>query len=587
MSSLTQTLTQLNAQISSQSTDAAYFRPNPGGQERFNKTQARVIILSGGNSSGKTYTGLMKCAHHIIPEKDTEGNNTGFTIHPHRRIRLKPGGIEGWISSWSEKTQRSNMKPLIDKILGPYEKSQKVVGGVRQESIFDTGRIIYKWQTQGVDGYKGDKVDFAHLDEPHKPIIFNETKSRLIARKGTMWNTATFVSGDQYTDLQLSDIMWMEEEIIAPYLRDPDKFLPFMEVIFVSTEENKDHIDMQFVESIFAGLSLEERTTRLTGHILSHLDRCCFSEDRLSVISEYHRNHPDEAAPRYCDLEYENGDVIPAERSIKYFPTKPKGEFIVKIWRMPVTSVAGVIPPEYFIGVDAAEGKHGGDYTAVSVIRGDTGEEVAALHGHISEIELARQLYLLGLLYRGQGDKLPMLGIEVNNIGKTTISYLINGNKDLDIPKYGVGRLYHRPRPGDMERGVSFIGTEPGWLTTHRSRHYLITAMRRIIIDACEMIDRDDYCPIKDVDFITEARGFVLNKNGRYEGRFGVTHDDRIFARAIAEMVKDQYGRKSSPVLTKKDESDDFYRVDLVTGQITFNIMHARQKAAAAKRIYL
>ena len=587
MPSFTQELAALNSIMESGVTDVSQFVPNDGGQQRFIETLAHEIIFAGANSCGKTYSGLIKCAHHILPEKDVDGKNTGFTIHPHRRIRLKPNGIEGWVSSWSEKTQRSNMKPLIDRILGPYEIDKKVVGGVRQESHFETGRIIYKWQTQNVSGYTGDKMDFIHMDEPHRPVLYNEALARLPARRGTMWTTATFVAGDHYSDTQLADVIWMQETYVSPFLRSPEAFLPFTEVIFASTAENKGYIDIDFIEKLFARMSQDERTTRLTGHIISHFGQCLFDEDRLISLIDYLQTHPEQSTPRYCELEYENGEVIPVDVVRDSFPEKPKGEYIVKIWQMPLDR-SGLLTPKYYIGVDAAEGKRSGDYTAVSIIRGDTGEEVAALHGHISEVELAKQLWLLGTLYRDAEDKLPFLGIEVNNIGKTTCSYLLTGNRELGIPKYGASRLYRRPRPGDLERGVAFIGTEPGWLTTARSRHYLLTAMRRIVIEACDSVERQDYSTIKDLGLLAEARWFVLSSNGKYEAKGSISHDDRLFARAIAEMVKDQYGGKKRPVEGLEEASKDFYTVDMGTGRVTYNMDNVRPKKDTGKRaLYL
>ena len=58
------------------------YEPQGYGQTRFAKTKAHIIFLMGGNDSGKTFSALMKVAHHIIPAKDINGNYTGYTIHP-------------------------------------------------------------------------------------------------------------------------------------------------------------------------------------------------------------------------------------------------------------------------------------------------------------------------------------------------------------------------------------------------------------------------------------------------------------------------------------------------------------------------
>jgi len=568
-------MAEVAAQASISGTRVEEFRPNAGGQELFARSNAHEIILSGANSSGKTYCGLMMCAWHILPEKDTLGNPTGYTIHPHRRIRVPSHGIEGWVSSWSEGVQRSNIKPVYDKILAPYETHQKYENGVRKWADFETGRIIFKWQTMGVDAYKGDKENFIHMDEPHKPALYNEAKARLIARKGTMWTTATFVVDETYTDLQIGDVLWMQEKIIDPWLEDRTKF-PITDVIFLSADENKGYIDVDFMRKLFSNMSLEEQTTRLTGRLVTHFGQCCFDTDKLKALADYLRTNPRVSAPMYGHLEWDYDERVEGEEdrwgvvfsrdtnNRETFPHKPKGEFIIKIWQHPIEKGTAFIRPEYFMGCDAAEGKRGGDYTAVSVVRGDTGEEVAALHGHLSEIELAQQLQLLGRYYEAKDGRNAKLAIEVNNIGKATQSYLINGLEEQGIHKYGMDRLYHRPSAEKMQRGNKILGTVPGWYTSSATRDFVLTAMRRILLDGYNSLfdpppDTDPYAVVKDVGIVEEARWFQLSKAGKYEARAGVSHDDRLFARALAEICRNQYGYKtqrlpspSKPELTDK-----------------------------------
>jgi len=568
-------MAEVAAQASITGTRVEEFRPNPGGQELFARSEAHEIILSGANSSGKTYCGLMMCAWHLLPEKDTLGNPTGFTIHPHRRIRVPSHGVEGWISSWSEGVQRSNIQPVYNKILAPFETNQKYESGVRKWADFETGRIIFKWQTMGTDAYKGDKENFIHMDEPHKPALYNEAKARLIARKGTMWTTATFVVDETYTDLQISDVLWMQEKIIDPWLEDKTKF-PITDVIFLSADENKGYIDVDFMKKLFANMSLEEQTTRLTGRLVTHFGQCCFDTEKLKALADYLRTSPRVSTPMYGHLEWDYDERIEGEEDRwdvvfnhtgrETFPHKPKGEFAIKVWQHPIEKNTPFIRPEYFIGVDAAEGKSGGDYSAASVVRGDTGEEVAALHGHLSEIELAQQLQLLGRYYETKDGRNAKLAIEVNNIGKATQSYLINGLEEQGIHKYGMDRLYHRPSADKMQRGNKILGTLPGWYTSSATRDFVLSAMRRVLLDGYNALfepapDTAPYATVKDVGIVEEARWFQLSKAGKYEARGGVSHDDRLFARALAEICRNQYGYKTQVIRPKRDgiETNDKY----------------------------
>jgi hypothetical protein len=597
-------LSQIAAGFGRNETRVTRFRPNPGGQEVLMACPKHEIIVSGANACGKTYCGIMLCAWHIIEEKDKLGNPTGYTIHPHLRLRVPRSGIEGWISSYSEKVQHSNIKAVYDKILGPYENQgnckTKTEGGVRHWAEFPGGRILFKWQTRGVQGYQGDKVNFAHLDEPHKPNIYNETKLRLPNKGGYMWNTATYVMNEQYTDLQLSDVMWMQKEIIQKWIREPDKekVYPETQVIFIGMAENAAYTDFDLALALTANMGEEERDTRLYGKIVGHIGTCWFDREKLGTITSYLRANPEVAVPQYGHLFYDydesNDDwKIVFNEDIRDFPDNPKDEFCIKIWQHPIGKNTPFIRPEYFIGVDAAEGKRGGDYTAVCVIRGDTGEEVAALHGHLSEIELARQLYMLGMYYCTSDYEPAMLGIEINGIGKATLSYCINGLPTQNIPPYGISRLYHRPSATDMERGVGFISNDPGWYTNPRTRPMLTAAMREIILRAYEGIadPRDGQEPfsiIKDIYLVdSEAQNFVLSKRGRYEAREGVDHDDRLFARAIAEMVKNQYSTSLRETPSMKHASTDKFIVDLNTVSISMNDAVLRPPKRQAQRLFI
>jgi len=564
-------LNQAANAVSLQGTRVGQFIPNPGGQERFMSSRKHEIILSGGNDSGKTYCGIMRCTHHLLPEKDKYDKPTGFTINPYIKIRIPRDGIEGWISSYSDKVQHSNIKSVYDKVLGPFETNKKVEGGTRHWSEFESGRIFFKWQTRGVKGYQGDKIDFAHLDEPHKPIIYNETRMRLPDRSGYMWNTATFVMDEQYTELEMADVMWVQETI-QNWMEDRDRY-PEMDVIFVSMKENGEYNNYELGVALAQAMSEAERATRLDGTIVTHFGQCCFDREKLMVIAEHIRQNPERYQPQYGYLIYDLDEKqdewkVVFDDGPTFFHDRPKGEWVLKIWEHPISTDSPLTQPSYHIGADCAEGSRGGDYTAVSVIREDTGEEVAALHGHISEIELAQELYKLGTYYRDPGGKRAMLAIETNGIGKAVSSYLVNGHQDstgsMNIRPYGLDRLYHRPPPNNMERGVHIVGNIPGWYTSSRTRDYLLTDMRRALLEAYEGIANPNpktgpFSTIKDAGLVDEARWFVLNKQGKYEGKAGVSNDDRLFARAIAEECRKQYGSRRSSLL---DESKAFVSED-------------------------
>jgi len=82
------TIAQIVSNLGASDTIVSEFVPNAGGQERLFRSQASEIFFCGGNDAGKTFCGLIMCAYYLLPEYDENGKPTGFTIHPHRKIRI-------------------------------------------------------------------------------------------------------------------------------------------------------------------------------------------------------------------------------------------------------------------------------------------------------------------------------------------------------------------------------------------------------------------------------------------------------------------------------------------------------------------
>lgn len=519
----------------------AEFQPQGPGQTDFVESQKHIIFLMGGNDSGKTFCGMMKVAHHIIPEKDINGNYTGFTIHPHRRIRIPPNGIEGWVSTYSEKTQISNMRPVYNRILEPYELDCQKESGARRYADFDKGgRIYFKWQTRGPQDYTGDKVDFAYLDEPHKKGRINETIARLVNREGTFWNCATLVTDEDTPDIDMADIQWLQEEVINKVLEDPKKY-PEHHIVYANMADNP-FSRPEFANKIFAHMSESERRVRMTGQLIGYSRRCLFDQAALMDVGKFLRGHPEIATPEYCTLHIDENvkdpapeDIYPVLSAVQDFPDKPRGDWIIKIWEHPLDRDQ-LDRPRYFIGCDSSEGASGGDYTS-AYVKKKSGQVVAALHGHITEIELARQLWLLGYYYADREGRPAHLAIEVNiGAGNVTSTFLITGHSELGINKYDNIRIYKRPEERDIERGFYRLGTKPGWYTSARTRRYLLANMRKAIGATYDAIQAGDPPFIPDRLLFEEARRFILQSDGKkYAATPGVSNDDCLFASAIAD----------------------------------------------------
>lgn len=563
------------------------FRPNPGGQELFFASDAHELIFAGGNSSGKTYCGVVMCGYHILPEIDIHGNKTGKTLHPHLDLRIRSGGRHGWISTFSQETQRDTIQENFDKLLGPYTEHVYMEKDVYRHALFpDGGTIGFKWQKQGKSGYRGAKKDFIYCDEPHEEAIYNEAKMRTVRTDGYIWTCMTPVI-DPSSPLASKDVLWMKDKLVDPWLREPEKF-PLREIIMVDVEENKRYVNIDFILSTLQGMSAEEYQIRKSGLWVDFGGRACFNREMLNELEIYLQD-TDEAHPEYGHLEYdqmrnEDWKVVFIDSRRDFFPVKPEAEWIIKIWEHPVPDSGIQRRPEYFIAADVAEGVAGGDFTSVYVARGDTRRVVAALHGHLTELELAKQLNLLGQYY-GTGSpayKNARLAIEVRNFGKTTINFLITGQPEYGVQKYGMDRLYHMPNKADLQRGIVF-GAKPGWDTNSSTRGYVIGAMRRALLDALRTAQNPEMlCSMPDLGIIREGKAFLMSKRGKYEALIG-ENDDRLFSLGILRLMMDCYLGESDSVdddLDLPDVADDEHYYYDKEGNVRFNFFGAWKQAS-------
>lgn len=532
-----------------------YFEENAGGEELFFRTAAHEIILSGGNSSGKSLCGIVRGCYHTIPEKDKYGKMTGKTIHPYLDIRIPTAGVEGWISTWSQDTQRDTLRTLMEKYMKPYfSRPPDVSDGVYKRLYFEGNSWVnMKWQTQGVEAYRGPKKNWIFMDEPHKEMIYKETRARLFRSGGYMWTCMTPIV-DMNDPLKSQDVIWMRDEIVEPWERDPDKF-PLRHVIYMDVSENSRYVDIDFIEKTLAGMSSVEQAIRRSGSFLMFTGRHCFDQAIVMKLRTYLIEHPEESEPQYGHLEYDSAEgddwkVKFIRDKREYFPDNPSGEYVLKIWEEPVPEDGLQLSPGYTITVDVAEGKPGGDYTSVYVFRDDNRRIVAGLHGHISEEVLARELWLLGNYYNDTGPNYrpALMVIEVRTYGAATQKYLLVGNTELNIPKYPGDRFYYRPTPADLAMGKKYAYA-PGWDTNSATRKFVVTGMREMLMRAYASIAKGNKCTIPDIGCIKEATGFVQNKKGRFEGN----PDDRLFCLGIANNVLD---KPHNPMILSSQEPE-------------------------------
>lgn len=525
------------------------YQPNAGGQDQFAHSKKHQIILSGANDSGKTYSGMMMDAWHLIPEIDELGNETGYTIHPNLRIKLDPAGILGWISSYSQDVQLDTIHPQYEKIFRPYVHKEYREEGVlhwfeTKSPAGSTGFVNFKWQTQGWEAYRGAKVNFIHLDEPHAEAIYNECVARLFDKEGYMWTTMTPIVDPKVSPSRIRDVIWMVKRLVEPYFRNKAKF-PELEIIFIDLEENAAYVNTQFAKDMLAGVSEDEYIIRTKGRFLIIMGMTAFNERRLDRLHFYQSDNPELSIPEYGYLHYNvegtdhNEDVYFEELDQEDYPDDPEndGEYIVRIWQRPIKEQLGIVP-DYHIGADLSEGKQGGDPMCAYVKRADTRQIVASVAGYLDAEEAAKQLNLLGRYYRSADGSLAKLALEVNNPGPS-MSYLLNGSSELGIKKYDAISLYQRPTTDNLALGLHIPSPHYGWLTTRGNRHYLVGQGRGLLARAMDQIERRGPLLIPDSGWVSEARTFVKDNRGKFKAAEGF-HDDRIIASGIADMSIEQ-----------------------------------------------
>ena len=561
--------------------------PNGPGQEAFFKSKNHYLWVLGGNHSGKTYGGIMRAAMHTLPEKDKYGKPTGFTINPYQRIRVPAGGVLGWISTFSSHVQKTAVQILVDEIFGPYinPNSIKTDDGAYQEFAVESGKVLFRWQQQGVQSYTYGKCDWIMLDEPHDIQIYNECKSRVAMRSGYLWLAMTGVvdPNDPEAWKKLRYLKWMNDfYMIWAQMTDEQREIAFpdFEIFFLPVRENRflTEQNLKSIEDAYATMGDTERQTRLTGALVVYLGQSLITKDTLERLSGYIVRNPEKTVPEYGQLEFDTREKN-EQFKIMFTPTHeefadtPTAEWIIKIWQHPVRGILGV-SPGYVIGVDAAGGGKGGDYTSAYVLRTDTGEIVAALHGHIDERELSKQLFLLGYYYADAVRNPALLSIEVTHYGKTTQALLMEGIKDFDMATYPREWLYRMPNADMLSKGVYIpsFSSSYGWYTsggTMGTRAYLITTLREYFKKASDSLP--NICLIPDKGLIDEARVFISKEKGKYEAA-PTYSDDRIMSYAIALMAMKQVTFINEPILvtqTTYNPNKSFFTVE--DGEI---IMH-------------
>lgn len=200
----------------------------------------------------------------------------------------------------------------------------------------------------------------------------------------------------------------------------------------------------------------------------------------------------------------------------------------IKFWELPQPRM------EYYVGVDCARGQDmkrpdaaPGDFAAITVWNGSTGEQAAEFCDRIDPSKIADLVDKLGRFYRTpqiSPNHCAMLNIEVNaNLGAECQRLL------RDRYAYPVWR-FARWRGGKDDRYNRKTGTAIGWETTGASRNLMFAAFRTSL--------RERTVCVRSEELAAQVCSSTM-ADGRWEITHG--HDDVLVSGLLGWISRQQY----------------------------------------------
>ena len=191
---------------------------------------------------------------------------------------------------------------------------------------------------------------------------------------------------------------------------------------------------------------------------------------------------------------------------------------------------------EYVAGCDTSEGLPGCDPNGVGILRKDTGEQVAEIHGRFRPDRLGREAVRICKDYNG-----ALLAIERNNHGHAVIAAAAACGGGYGKAHGLGGRMFHHRPSRDSAR------ERAGWDTNEISRAIMLEDLAK----AVELRAKKEPggMGIRSREFLSECTTFRLQSDGQFRADSG-SHDDRVMKWAIAwQMLKVRRGGAGLVVL--------------------------------------
>lgn len=218
-------------------------------QQRFDECNADIILLFGGNRSGKT----------------TPASKKTLSKGLDKRMKI---WVCGETFQDSIAIQQKKISELIPKHRIKYGSYDDINGYTNRKLLLDNGTLItFKSYDQGRSAFQSDDIDLIWNDEEPPMDIIKEQRMRLVDRNGKMIISMTSLKG--ITDL-IADLFEDCDVIESRYAPLVKKELPVIaekgnvKIFFLWTTDNK-HIDQNRLKEEVALMPESETLSRIYG----------------------------------------------------------------------------------------------------------------------------------------------------------------------------------------------------------------------------------------------------------------------------------------------------------------------------------
>jgi len=471
---------------------------------------AKIVMVSGGNQSGKSESGGVRigiCSTGIIP-KSLEDK------FPKQLIRHG----DYWCSALDYAGARDIIKEKLDVVI----PSRLVNRYSKEDKIYylnnELGRIGLKSEESGRGKYQGVQRLGVWPDEEHTKEVWDELFERVTRLRGFLFFTFSPIEGLTWSYDELykkagkivftknkhgikeevgvvhtpEEIEKLRDRELQCEVREGDKYNPNIEVYIISKYDNPYLHTEEIINS-------EQKykddpaqyQSRILGRYAKITNNCAFNQNALLKMQSK------------CPSTYLTGDIVRGQ-----FQLDPKGN--LKIFKQKQ------LGRHYVIGADIAQGTDNGDFSCAQILDHKTCEQVAIWHGKVHPEKFASILIELGKYFNT-----AILAPERNFHGFG----VVNRIRDQ---KYK--RLFSEYDQTQQTVNVGGAGgtKKYGWETTAKTRPILVQDLATFI--------SQEHIIINDAETIDECLTFVYDKENKAQAMKGC-FDDRVMALGIALQV--------------------------------------------------